>query len=116
MLAAQAVHEVHAGRAIALRSVLSVHRVGASAHGGVLVGRTDGSSQQLLYQYFAHELPVATGIFVGRQVVLVSHPRGIAESYGGGRQITLGQLEDAVGEGLAQAGDIDSQWFSVAAS
>ncbi|MCY1527567.1 hypothetical protein D9M68_626360 [compost metagenome] len=94
--------------------MLVVQRGGAAARRGVPVGRTDGPGQQLLHQYLAHEPPVATGILAGRQVVLVGHLQGIAKGRGGGRQIAVGQLEDAVGKGLTQARDVDAQWFSVA--
>ncbi|MNT90209.1 hypothetical protein D3C72_2310710 [compost metagenome] len=45
---------------------------------------------------------------------MVGYLRGIAKRCGGGRQIAVGHLEDAVGEGLAQARDVDAQRLSVA--
>ncbi|MNG35553.1 hypothetical protein D3C84_1223200 [compost metagenome] len=42
VLAPQAVYEVHAGRALALRGILAVHWIGAAAHRGILIGRSNG--------------------------------------------------------------------------
>ncbi|MCY1309808.1 hypothetical protein D9M70_599350 [compost metagenome] len=66
VLAAHAVHEVHASCTLALRVVLVVQQGGAAACGGVPVGLTDGLGQQLLHQYLAHESPIATGPLAGR--------------------------------------------------